>query len=76
MQYAERLPIGLANIIKTVPAAAVKGFYERRVLICCHTFLAEDILLYRLGRRDMQSKSLVLPARRVELFAATWCSKS
>ena len=29
LQYAERLPIGLKDIIEGVPAATVRAFYER-----------------------------------------------
>lgn len=28
-QYAERLPIGLESVIRTVPAVTVKSFYQR-----------------------------------------------
>lgn len=29
LQYADRLPIGLERIIKTVPASTVRAFYQR-----------------------------------------------
>ena len=28
-QYADRLPIGLENVIRNVPASTVKAFYDR-----------------------------------------------
>lgn len=29
LQYAERLPIGLEGVIRNVPAATIKAFYDR-----------------------------------------------
>lgn len=29
LQYADRLPIGLESVIRNVPAATVKSFYQR-----------------------------------------------
>lgn len=34
MQYAERLPIGLEKVIRSVPAATVKQFYQKWYHLC------------------------------------------
>lgn len=34
LQYAERLPIGLEKVIRSVPAATVKKFYQKWYHLC------------------------------------------